>query len=165
MKPTRLARRLLLTSALCLSLTSAALAAAPVNDSQLAGVWQGGKTENDPYHGGYLNLTFRFVFSDGQYQETAYSGSTAVMEASGAYSLRPASNPRDPSFKNTIDFSPEKCSFSSDDAKRIVAPFPIPMDRAAQFYISLSPLAGGGQLTLQTTGAGPSDSWGLKRGR
>ena len=135
-----------------------------VSASQLAGNWQGGKTENNPYGGGYVNLNWRFVFSaNGEYSETAYAGSAVVMTASGTYAVRAGSKPRDPFYKSVIAFSPTVCRFEGD-GKRAVAPFPIPMDRGGEYYVALSPLAGGGQLTLEAT-SGPADSWGLKPGQ
>jgi hypothetical protein len=135
-----------------------------VSASQLAGSWQGGKTENNPYGGGYVNLSWRFVFSaNGEYSESAYAGSTTVMTASGTYAIRADSKPRDPFYKSVIEFSPRDCRFAGD-GRRVVAPFPIPSDRGGEYYVALSPLSGGGQLTLEAT-SGPVDSWGLKPGQ
>ena len=135
-----------------------------VSASQLAGNWQGGKTENNPYGGGYVNLNWRFVFSpNGEYSEWAYAGSTMVMTVMGRYSVRAGSKPRDPFYKSVIEFSPTDCRFLGE-GKRVVAPFLIPMDRGGEYYVALSPLAGGGQLTLEAT-SGPADSWGLKPGQ
>ena len=109
-----------------------------------------------------MSLEFHFLFSaKGQYAESASGRSGTVMEASGTYTIRPGSKRGDPSFRNVIEFSPSECRFMGD-GKLLAGPFPIPMDRKAEYYISLSPGAGG-QLTLESTTG--SDSWGLKQKR
>lgn len=119
--------------------------------SPVVGAWQGGKTENNPFGAGYLNLSFRFnFFADGSYQEAAYMGSSQVMFAQGKYQ----------SFGGSIVFLPQQCVFSSPELGSIVKLFPIPTDANTQEAVSYSPLAGGGQLSLKDANSG--EDWGLK---
>jgi len=117
----------------------------------VAGNWFGSKVENDPIHGGYITLSFRFSFSsDGTYQETAYMGNRQVMSASGAYQQSGSS----------LAFNPQRCEFASPELGQTVKFFPIPTDSSAQYLISFSPLEGGVQMSLKDTASG--DQWGLK---
>jgi hypothetical protein len=119
--------------------------------STVAGSWQGGKTENNPFNGGYLNLTFRFNFSaDGSYQEAAYIGGSQVMFAQGTYQ----------SDGSTITFAPQQCTFSNEEFRTVVKLFPIPTDSNTQDMVSYSALSGGGQLSLKDSNSG--EDWELK---
>jgi hypothetical protein len=120
----------------------------------IVGRWQGGKTENDPIHGGYLNLSFVFEFGpDGSYREAAYMGNSQVMFATGIYQAG----------GGVIQFLPQSCQFASQELAQAVRYFPIPTDVNTRASISFSPLAGGGQLSLQDLNSG--DNWGLKPAR
>lgn len=124
---------------------------ASVVSSSVAGTWRGGKTENDPIHGGYINLSFTFAFGpDGSYQEEAYMGGRKVMTATGTYAQT----------GNRLAFRPEQCSFSSPDLGEVVKFFPIPTDSPAENTISFSPLGGGVQMSLKDSASG--EDWGLK---
>ena len=132
-------------------LSTLAATALNANGDAILGQWRGAKTENDPIHGGYLNISFAFAFAaDGSYQEAAYMGSRQVMFASGAYQMA----------GNRLVFSPQQCNFASPDLEQAVRFFPIPLDAPAQEAVSLSPLGGGRQMSLKDFASG--EDWGLK---
>lgn len=124
---------------------------ATFSGGSVVGGWRGAKTENDPIHGGYLNLAFAFVFTaDGQYQEAAYMGSRQVMYATGTYQQS----------GSVLSFNPQQCNFASEDLAQVVRFFPIPVDTPAQDSISFSPIQGGPLMSLKDSASG--EDWGLK---
>ena len=141
------------------------LSAALAGQSSIVGQWRGSKGENDPVHGGSLNLEFVFSFGgDGTYKEAAYMGSRQVMYAEGTYQVSPASTRDDPSFTNMLTFHPGKCDFSSDALAESVKFFPIPNERDASMFIGLS--SGDTYMTLKDASLGRmGESWGLRASR
>lgn len=120
----------------------------------IQGSWQGGKTERDPIHGGYLNLSFGFQFSaDGTYQEVALVGSMRVMTASGTYSQ----------VGNRLTFMPTECAFTRPEYDQIVRLFPIPTDSAVSDTVSFSRLGNGVMASIKDGASG--EDWGIKTGQ
>ncbi len=124
---------------------------ASMSGGSVVGGSRGAKTENDPVHGGYLNLSFAFLFAaDGTYREAAYMGSRQIMFASGSYQQA----------GNRLVFSPQVCNFATPELGQVVRFFPIPIDSAAEETINFSPLQGGAQMSLKDAASG--EDWGLK---
>ena len=142
-----------------------AAAAASADGGAIIGQWRGAKTENDPLHGGYLNIDFAFSFTaDGRYQEAAYMGSRQVMFAQGTYELAPGHTAEDPSFTNVLAFHPMECQFAGNDFAQIVKFFPIPNEQNAQMYVGFS--SGGSYVTLKELSMGRmGESWGMRAAR
>ena len=133
-----------------------------VSMEAIAGEWRGGKTQNDPVHGGFLNLEFRFIFAkDGTYQETASMSGQQVMVANGTYTIGGARKQGDQSVTNRLSFTPTECHFASDGVAEAVKLFPIPKERALAVYLGLGGAESGGHMTLEDMSQG-SDRWSLK---
>lgn len=133
-----------------------------VTSATLAGTWSGGKTQNDPVHGGFLVMEFRFSFmSNGTYQETATMAGRQVMTAAGTYTVARARKQDDRSMTNRLEFMPTECRFASEALEETVKLFPIPKDRVLSVYIGLGSAEGGSHMTLEDMSQG-GDSWSLK---
>jgi hypothetical protein len=137
------------------------------NSGPIVGAWHGGKSENDPVHGGYYNVAFSFTFAgNGEYTETVFMGAMQIMHAHGTYSLSPTRVPRDPTITHLLTFAPDQCEFASSEAAQIVALMALPANQNKNEYVGFAPLAGEGQMTLEDPVLGSAAAgFGLKRGQ
>ncbi len=131
--------------------------------TRIAGTWQGGKSEHDYLHGGYVNADWSFTFgADGSYDETVFVGGQQDMHAAGSYSFPAASKPGDRTVTNMLTFNPTTCDYTSRELAQVVAPFPVPTNAPVQEYVNFFSLSDGNTMMLQNAARSGSESWQMK---
>ena len=134
-----------------------------MNNAPIVGYWTGGKSENNPVYGGYINMDFAFAFSaNGEYSETVSLGGSAILTATGSYALTPITVARNPTISHAITFAPVQCAAASQMAESVVSYMALPACRQLVKYADFS----FGQLTVEDPDMGSAAAgFGLKRTR
>jgi len=132
-------------------------------DNRLIGVWNGRRSERNPFNGGTFTIEFAFEFrGDGTFFQEARFGNLTILKLEGGYELQPGHKPGDPSYTDVLMLRPDQFQMKPGrEELRLMQVADLPNIEATEqyaFFYNLAPLGG---LTLENRAGG--ETWGLRR--